>query len=120
MGLEKGHAVTKKEKVVRPANRKGVSSLLDRFRSSRSPCLSANSAHQTSGHCFEDFDLIAWDVVLQRAGKRVKAVRELIREVVGLAPYEKRLTELLKVGRDKRALKLAKKKVRFVSTGLLH
>eukprot|EP00884_Botryococcus_braunii_P021808 jgi/Botrbrau1/8310/Bobra.0251s0035.1 len=69
VGPEKGHAVTKKEKVLRPANRKG------------------------------------------RAGKRVKFVREIIREVAGLAPYEKRLTELLKVGRDKRALKLAKKKL---------
>ncbi len=47
----------------------------------------------------------------QRASKRVKFVREIIREVAGLAPYERRLTELLKVGRDKRALKLAKKKV---------
>jgi hypothetical protein len=42
----------------------------------------------------------------------VKFVRELIREVAGLAPYEKRVVELLKVGRDKRALKVAKRKVR--------
>lgn len=42
----------------------------------------------------------------------MKAVRELIREVAGLAPYEKRVIELLKVGKDKRALKVAKKKVR--------
>lgn len=39
-------------------------------------------------------------------------MRDIIREVAGLAPYEKRVTELLKVGKDKRALKVAKKKVR--------
>ena len=38
-------------------------------------------------------------------------IRDLIREVAGSAPYEKRLIELLKNGRDKRALKLAKRKV---------
>jgi len=38
-------------------------------------------------------------------------IRDLIRDVVGSAPYEKRLMELLKVGRDKRALKLAKRKL---------
>ena len=48
----------------------------------------------------------------QKLGKRVKMIRELVRDVAGSAPYEKRLMELLKVGRDKRALKLAKRKVR--------
>lgn len=48
---------------------------------------------------------------LQRLSKRVKLIREVIRDVAGLAPYEKRVQELLKVGKDKRALKLLKKKV---------
>ena len=48
---------------------------------------------------------------LQRLSKRVKFVRDIVKEVMGLAPYEKRVTELLKVGRDKRALKLCKRKV---------
>lgn len=52
--------------------------------------------------------VVAW----QRLGKRVKMIRELVREVAGPAPYEKRIMELLKVGKDKRALKVAKKKVR--------
>ncbi|WIA10353.1 hypothetical protein OEZ86_000494 [Tetradesmus obliquus] len=43
--------------------------------------------------------------------KKVKFVRELVREVAGLAPYEKRIIELLKVGKDKRALKVAKRKL---------
>ncbi|EEF50521.1 60S ribosomal protein L36e, putative [Ricinus communis] len=42
---------------------------------------------------------------------RVSFVRGLIREVAGFAPYEKRITELLKVGKDKRALKVAKRKL---------
>jgi large subunit ribosomal protein L36e len=69
VGLNKGHITTKRDKVARPANRKG------------------------------------------RASKRVKFVRDIVREVAGLAPYERRITELLKVGKDKRALKVAKKKL---------
>ncbi|GBG68263.1 hypothetical protein CBR_g2812 [Chara braunii] len=69
VGLNKGHVVTKREKVARPSDRKG------------------------------------------RLGKRTKFVRALIREVAGFAPYEKRITELLKVGKDKRALKVAKRKL---------
>ena len=46
-----------------------------------------------------------------RANKRVKIIREIAREVMGLAPYEKRMLELAKVGKDKRALKLASKKL---------
>ena len=38
-------------------------------------------------------------------------MRDLVKEVCGLAPYEKRIIELLKVSKDKRALKLAKKRV---------
>ncbi|KAL0347809.1 UNVERIFIED_CONTAM: 60S ribosomal protein L36 [Sesamum calycinum] len=43
-----------------------------------------------------------------KTSKRVHFARSLIREVAGFAPYEKRITELLKVGKDKRALKLLK------------
>jgi len=50
-------------------------------------------------------------LLFQKATKRVTFVRSLIREVAGFAPYEKRITELLKVGKDKRALKLAKRKL---------
>ena len=42
----------------------------------------------------------------------MRVVREVVKEVAGLAPYEKRIAELLRIGKDKRALKYAKKKVR--------
>jgi hypothetical protein len=34
-----------------------------------------------------------------------------VREVAGLQPYEKRVIELLKIGKDKRALKFIKRRV---------
>merc|ERR1712008_577228 len=43
-----------------------------------------------------------------RIQKRVKFVRDIVREFVGYAPYEKRCMELLKVGKEKRALKVCK------------
>ena len=46
-----------------------------------------------------------------RIQKRVKFVRDIVREVVGYAPYEKRCMELLKVGKEKRALKVCKAKL---------
>ncbi|KAF9583768.1 hypothetical protein BGW38_008594 [Lunasporangiospora selenospora] len=45
------------------------------------------------------------------AGKRVLFVRSIIREVAGFAPYERRIMELLKNAKDKRARKLAKKRL---------
>ncbi|CAF0879496.1 unnamed protein product [Rotaria sordida] len=43
-----------------------------------------------------------------KKSKRVKFVRDLVRELVGFMPYERRAMELMKVGRDKRALKYVK------------
>lgn len=48
---------------------------------------------------------------LQRLTKHSKFVRDMIREVCGFAPYERRAMELLKVSKDKRALKFIKKRV---------
>ncbi|XP_041051899.1 60S ribosomal protein L36-like [Carcharodon carcharias] len=46
-----------------------------------------------------------------RLTKHTKFVRDLIREACGFAPYERRAMELLKVSKDKRALKFIKKRV---------
>lgn len=47
----------------------------------------------------------------QALTKHAKFVRDLVREVSGFAPYEKRTMELLKISKDKRALKFCKKRV---------
>ncbi|XP_037588653.1 60S ribosomal protein L36-like [Cebus imitator] len=46
-----------------------------------------------------------------RLTKHTKFVRDMIREVCGFAPYERRAMELLKVSKDKRALKFVKQRV---------
>merc|ERR1712002_548500 len=43
--------------------------------------------------------------------KKAKFVRELVREVTGFAPYERRCIELLRIGKDKRALRFCKKRL---------
>ncbi|KAI1000964.1 hypothetical protein K3495_g7237 [Podosphaera aphanis] len=43
--------------------------------------------------------------------KRTAFVREIVKEVSGLAPYERRVVELLRNSKDKRARKLAKKRL---------
>jgi hypothetical protein len=35
--------------------------------------------------------------ILQRLGKRVSLVRQVVREVAGLMPYEKRILDMIKV-----------------------
>eukprot|EP00178_Gracilaria_changii_P009725 TRINITY_DN28233_c0_g1_i1.p2 TRINITY_DN28233_c0_g1~~TRINITY_DN28233_c0_g1_i1.p2 ORF type:complete len:113 (-),score=13.84 TRINITY_DN28233_c0_g1_i1:128-427(-) len=47
----------------------------------------------------------------KRPPTKLKAVREVIRDVAGFAPYEKRVLELLKLGRDKRALRFCKRRL---------
>jgi len=47
----------------------------------------------------------------RRAHVQRTLVSEVIKEVVGLAPYEKRVAEFLKNGLDKRALRLASRRL---------
>ena len=47
-------------------------------------------------------------------GKRVALVREVIREVAGLAPYERKMMEMIRTGvatKDKKAVKLARRRL---------
>ncbi|CCX05046.1 ribosomal protein L36e [Pyronema domesticum] len=46
-----------------------------------------------------------------QASKRTTFVREIVKEVAGLSPYERRVIELLRNSKDKRARKLAKKRL---------
>jgi large subunit ribosomal protein L36e len=47
-------------------------------------------------------------------GKRVALVREVIREVAGLAPYERKMMEMIRTGvasKEKKAVKLARQRL---------
>jgi len=46
-----------------------------------------------------------------RLTKKTKFVRDLVREVCGFAAYERRCIELLRIGKDKRALRFSKKRL---------
>ena len=49
-----------------------------------------------------------------RLGKRVALIRDVIREISGYAPYERKMIKLLSMGEesaDKRALKFAKRRI---------
>uniref|UniRef100_UPI003980C9A6 hypothetical protein n=1 Tax=Salmonella sp. s51944 TaxID=3159655 RepID=UPI003980C9A6 len=49
--------------------------------------------------------------------KHNKFVRDLIREVVGFQPYERRCMELLKISKDKKALRFCKKRLGTLTRG---
>merc|ERR1712121_64865 len=45
------------------------------------------------------------------ATKHARFVRDLVREIAGFAPYERRCQKLLRISKDKRALKFCKKRL---------
>eukprot|EP01006_Ploeotia_vitrea_P019492 TRINITY_DN51699_c0_g1_i1.p1 TRINITY_DN51699_c0_g1~~TRINITY_DN51699_c0_g1_i1.p1 ORF type:complete len:101 (+),score=2.81 TRINITY_DN51699_c0_g1_i1:86-388(+) len=47
----------------------------------------------------------------ERVPTKLKAVRGVIQDTVGFSPYERRVLELLKLGRDKRALRFCKRRL---------
>ncbi|KAF7075773.1 hypothetical protein CFC21_080524 [Triticum aestivum] len=105
MGINKGHVVTKLELPPRPSDRKGMSILLpesDQFLCSSCFLLYIRRVKIET-------QVVAF--LFQKITKRVLFIRNMITEVAGFAPYEKRVTEILKVGKDKPALKVAKRKL---------
>ncbi|CCH58035.1 hypothetical protein TBLA_0A02360 [Henningerozyma blattae CBS 6284] len=46
-----------------------------------------------------------------QSSQRTKFVRSLVREIAGLAPYERRLIDLIRNAGEKRARKVAKKRL---------
>ena len=70
--------------------------------------MSGLAAGLNKGHVVTKIDNVTRGRPAYRKGnptsKRVKFIRGLVREVMGLAPYEKRIVEVLKVGKDKRCV----------------
>jgi large subunit ribosomal protein L36e len=100
VGLNRGFPVTKRVVGARPSNNKAVSS--------RAILPSRKSSNSQVLHVY----------LLQRLSKRTKLVRELVSEVVGMSPYERRLLDMLKTGgasAEKRMYKFAKRRVSIVS-----
>lgn len=65
-----------------------------------------------NGEISQGFLLQLCSLLFQTATKHAKFVRDLVREIAGFSPYERRCQELLKIQKDKRALKFCKKRVR--------
>ncbi|KAH8259968.1 hypothetical protein KR038_001933 [Drosophila bunnanda] len=100
IGLNKGHK-TNKVKNVKYTGDKKVKGL----RGSR---LKNVSTQETPSPAFV---YMSHFFATQIQTRHTKFMRDLVREVVGHAPYEKRTMELLKVSKDKRALKFLKRRL---------
>ncbi|XP_022921273.1 large ribosomal subunit protein eL36 [Onthophagus taurus] len=72
-------------------------------------CVGLNKGHKTTK--IPSSDKVRPARLKGTQTKHTKFVRDLIREVLGHAPYEKRAMELLKVSKDKRALKFLKRRL---------
>ncbi|PRD18500.1 UNVERIFIED_CONTAM: rpl36 [Trichonephila clavipes] len=69
----------------------------------REICVGLNKGHKVTKNVTK--------VKPKKANKHAKFIRDIVREVCGFSPYEKRTLELLRVSKDKRALKFCKKRV---------
>lgn len=71
------------------------------------------AAGKSKGHIVTKRNLPPSHQELQK-GRRTKSgetCRAVMTEVAGFSPYERRIIELLRIGKDKRALKFAKKRL---------
>ncbi|KAJ3316581.1 hypothetical protein HDU76_001695 [Blyttiomyces sp. JEL0837] len=113
VGINKGHQVTPRAVRPKPSQRKGVMGGKE-----------LRVVYGMTGPLWGLFELKEYGLEIWRHGlglernavklhlsKRSKFVRSLIREVAGFAPYERRVMELLKNSKDKRARRLAKKRL---------
>ena len=87
VGVERGYPTKKLERVQKPSYNKGV------YIPPRPRCVLGNEAIVLNAleRSYPDFS------AFQKACKSTKFARELIREVIGLLPYEKHMMDQLKV-----------------------
>merc|ERR1712094_40722 len=69
------------------------------------------------GHVVEPLAKAARPSQKRGLGVKVKLARDVIREVCGFTPYERRAMELLSQGFDKRALKFARRGLELTGVG---
>lgn len=70
--------------------------------------------HSGAGTSWLDFQRSSRNAILIPYSEKKTFVKSVIREVAGFAPYEKRVMELLRNSKDKKARKLTKKRVSFL------
>ncbi|KAJ2961393.1 hypothetical protein NQZ79_g3408 [Umbelopsis isabellina] len=99
VGLNKGHITARRELKVTPSYKKGT--IVHPIDSTFTYVIYLKINRK----------LIIVNPISQVQSKRTQFVRELVREVAGFAPYERRIMELIKNSKDKRAKKLCKKRL---------
>lgn len=105
IGLNKGHKTTKVKNVKYTGDKKVKGLRGSRLKNVSTP------KWNTPDVVWICLQLVTCYFLLQIQTRHTKFTRDLVREVVGHAPYEKRTMELLKVSKDKRALKFLKRRL---------
>lgn len=128
VGLKKGHHVTKIDRKPKQSRHKGKGSKKTKVRrffakKNRLPCIELKIEKDTTIWFYLITIENAFNISCYRARKSLanyiarriiryfQLVREMVREVTGFAPYERRVLEMLRISKDKRALKFLKRRV---------